>query len=113
LVAEIGGVIIGTLQHAQHQEHVHIIGLAVHPEFQRRGVARALVREVVARAPTLDRDVVVVDTIRETGNVAVFERMGFRTYSEEVARWCASDDFGVVHEVKLELRCDQCNGGIE
>ncbi len=42
LVAELDGRIVGTVQYAIHREHVHVIGLAVHPDTRRRGVARRL-----------------------------------------------------------------------
>lgn len=43
LVAEIDNRIVGTVQFDVHRLHVHLIGLAVQPEFQRRGVARNMI----------------------------------------------------------------------
>lgn len=102
LVAEADGQIIGTAQYAVHQGHVHVIGLAVHPDAQRMGIARALIVWIASLAPSLGSDVVRLDTIRETGNVRVFERMGFRAIKEAIATWCASDDHSEVHEVTME-----------
>lgn len=102
LVAEIEGRIVGTVQVARHKDHVHLIGLAVHPGFQRMGVARRMIEWVVARAPALGYNIVALDTIKETGNVALFERMGFRVVDEEVANWCVSDDYGELHDVRME-----------
>jgi predicted N-acetyltransferase YhbS len=104
LVAEIGGRVVGTVQFDLHDEHIHLMGLAVRPEFRRRGVARRLIEWVTAHAPSLSRDVVALDTIRETGNVPVFERLGFRVVGETVARWCESDRFAELHDVKMERK---------
>ena len=102
LVARIDDRIVGTVQYAVHAAHVHLLGLAVDPAQQRCGIARRLVESVVARTPDLDRDVVALDTIAETGNVEIFRRMGFAVVDEYEADWCESDDFGVVHEVLME-----------
>jgi GNAT superfamily N-acetyltransferase len=92
LVAEIERCIVGTVQFAVHEKHVHIIGLAVHPDFQGIGVARCLIKWVVARTPGLGHNIVAVDTIKETGNVAFFEKIGFHVVHENVATWCESDE---------------------
>jgi len=102
LVAEVDGRIVGTVQYAVHQDHVHVIGLAVHPEAQRIGIARALLVWIASLAPSLGRNTVRLDTIRETGNVEVFERMGFRAVKESVPTWCTSDDYPKLHEVTME-----------
>lgn len=102
LVAEIAGRIVGTVQFVVHKQHVHLIGLAVHPDFQRMGVAGRMIEAVVARAPTLGRSVVVLDTIKETGNVPLFEKMGFRVVRENLATWCESDDYAEAHDVVMQ-----------
>jgi len=111
LVAEVDGRIVGTVQYAVHREHVHVVGLAVHPEAQRMGIGRALIVWIASLAPSLGRDVVRLDTIRETGNVEIFERLGFRTVRESIATWCASDDHSEVHEVMMERRAVRDGGG--
>ena len=79
-----------------------MIGLAVHPDFQRQGVARKLIEWVIAHAPSLDHTRVVLDTIRETGNVPLFQRLGFRVVSERLANWCVSSNHQELHDVKME-----------
>jgi GNAT superfamily N-acetyltransferase len=101
IVAEFSRRIVGTVQFVNHKKNVHLIGLAVHPEFQRKGVARYLIEWIVARTPSLGQKV-ALNTIRETGNVPVFERLGFQVVDEEIASWCISDDYLEVHDVKME-----------
>ena len=102
LVAEFEGALAATVQYDQHADHVHVIGLAVHPDYQRRGVARCLLGEIDQRAVLLGQPVVVLDTIKETGNVPLFEKLGFRVTHEAVATWCVSETWPVLHEVKME-----------
>lgn len=102
LVAEFAGALAATVQYDQHADHVHVIGLAVHPAYQQRGIARALLDEICQRAILLVQPVVVLDTIKETGNVPLFEKLGFRVTHAEVATWCVSETCPVLHEVKME-----------
>ncbi|WP_232105544.1 GNAT family N-acetyltransferase [Gimesia panareensis] len=102
LVAESEGTLAATVQYDQHADHVHVIGLAVHPDYQRRGIAGCLLEEICQRAILLAQPAVVLDTIKETGNVPLFEKLGFRVTHEEVATWCVSETYPVLHEVKME-----------
>ena len=102
LVAEFEGALAATVQYDQHADHVHVIGLAVHPDYQRRGIAGFLLEEICQRAILLKQPVVVLDTIKETGNVPIFEKLGFRVTHEAVATWCVSETCPVLHEVKME-----------
>ncbi|MFI4852955.1 MAG: GNAT family N-acetyltransferase [Gimesia chilikensis] len=102
LVAEFEGALAATVQYDQHADHVHVIGLAVHPDYQRRGIAGFLLEEICQQAILLKQPVVVLDTIKETGNVPLFEKLGFRVTHEAVATWCVSETWPVLHEVKME-----------
>lgn len=75
LVAEIAGRVVGTVQFANNHQHIHVIGLAVSPDFQRLGVARRMLEWIVALATSLGRNRVVLETIKETGNVPLFENL--------------------------------------
>lgn len=102
LVAEIDDTIVATVQYDLHADHIHVIGLAVHPDFQRKGIARHLLDWICIQAKNLGQPAVVLDTIRETGNVPLFETLGFRVVHEETATWCVSETYQEVHDVKLE-----------
>lgn len=104
LVAEIDGRLVATVQFDCHQEHVHVIGLAVHPDFQRLGIARRVIDRIAAEAPSLGYNLIVLDTIRETGNVPLFEKLGFRVFDEGVTSCFTSEVYPVLHEVKMERR---------
>ena len=53
LIAELDNKIIGTVRFEEHKGHIHVIGLAVHPAHQRRGIGRSLLKEIVNMAPKL------------------------------------------------------------
>ena len=85
LVAEIGGTIVGTVRYCLDSDRLHIIGLMVSPCHRRRGVARRLVESLaeIGRANWAGR--LSLFTVKESGNVPVFERLGFRVVRETAA----------------------------
>jgi N-acetylglutamate synthase-like GNAT family acetyltransferase len=85
LIAEIDGKGVGALRYVVEPDRLHL-GLGVRPESQHRGVGRALVDSLAAKASSLDLPKLSLCTIKETGNVAVFARMGFHVVSEEPAK---------------------------
>ena len=84
---------------------MHLIGLAVHPDYQNRGVARSMIEWAARRVPSYGHSILVLDTIREAGSVPLFEKMGFRVISETVANWCESNDYPELHDVTMERNC--------
>ena len=85
LVADIGGTIVGTVRYCLDSDRLHIIGLMVHPCHQRKGVARRLVESLaeIGRASGAGR--LSLFTVKETGNIPVFENLGFRVVRETAA----------------------------
>lgn len=102
LVAEIAGQIVATVQFDQHETHLHVIGLAVHPDYQRRGIAGELLNWIFTHASRIGRQSVVLETIRETGNVAIFENLGFHVVNEVIAAWSVSETHDQLYFVTME-----------
>ena len=94
--------IVATVTYRVEGDVVLAWRLAVHPAHQRRGLARALLEGLAARGRRADCRTIRLHTIRETGNVAIFERMDFRAVDEVVATWCASPRGETLHDVTLE-----------
>jgi GNAT superfamily N-acetyltransferase len=90
LVAVARGEIVGTLEY----DGGHVVGLFVHADHRRRGVARALLAALGPRELSLF-------TIRETGNVPIFVRLGFAVVREELATDYVSDVYAQLHEVHM------------
>lgn len=101
LVARLDDAVVGTLDCHFGPGTAHLRRLAVDPRHRRRGIARALVDRAseLARRRKLG---VSIETIRETGNVPIFERMGFRVVSAAVDDRFASDVHRELVSVRLE-----------
>ncbi|MBM4263722.1 MAG: GNAT family N-acetyltransferase [Deltaproteobacteria bacterium] len=104
LVALVDGEIAGTTQFYRDGEALRIIGLFVHPDYRRRGVARAIVDEVVEIALKQGIDLLVTRTVKETGNVPIFEKMGFDVMSVHADEYSESDEFRQLSEVDLQKK---------
>lgn len=83
IIARDAEKIVGTLQFEPRENALQIRGLAVHPEHRRLGIARQLIDFVAAEAKSRSLPALTLHTIKETGNVAIFERLGFVTVREE------------------------------
>lgn len=112
LVALLDGRIVGVVQFHIDEDHLFFLGLGVHPRFQRRGVAGALVGQL----ETIGRDcgcaAVILHTVRQTGNVSVFQRLGFLVESEEPTTLFTSDHFLALSEVVMRKRITQQDQGL-
>ena len=84
LVARLGDRIVGTVQlyhdtPANQPHRAEVRKLLVHPEFRRRGISRALMADLEARAAVLGRRLLTLDT--RTGDAAepLYGSLGYST----------------------------------
>ncbi|MCA9097791.1 MAG: GNAT family N-acetyltransferase [Planctomycetaceae bacterium] len=98
------GTIIGSVEYEVLEDQLSMMALAVHPEWRRRGIARLLIAKL--REIGRDRGVsrLTLWTILETGNVPIFEQLGFRVVQVENADLFESDQFEELEEAFMELR---------
>ena len=82
LVAEQAGQVVGSVRYAVSDDVVRVIGLAVFPPLHRRGIARRILEALSEVGRRHSCRASALYTIVQTGNVPVFERLGFRTVSE-------------------------------
>ena len=101
-VAKIDQTVVGTLEYFVEKDQLYIIALAVYATFRRQGLARRLIEFVGEVARGLGRRIIATRTIKETGNVPIFERLGFHVVGEDIASWCVSDVHASLHDVHLE-----------
>ncbi|WP_372723857.1 GNAT family N-acetyltransferase [Novipirellula sp.] len=102
LVAELDHRVVATVQGDSHEGYLHVIGLAVHPHFQQKGIARRLLDWIESCALTTARTAIVLNTIKETENVPIFEKLGFQIISEAVSDRFESHMYSELHEVKMK-----------
>ena len=102
LVGCVDGHVVGTLRYWISGDRLHVLGLGVHESYRRQGVTRAMIEHLagLARAQGLAR--LSLYTIRQTSNVPIFERLGFRIVSEEPATLLVSPTHEPLSEVYME-----------
>ena len=92
LVAVLDGRIVGTVRCRAEGDRLHLMGPMVHPDFRRRGVARAIVESVATIARTIGAARLSLFTVVETGNAPICKRLGFKvvrtTSAEDVESVC-------------------------
>ena len=109
LVATKGERVVGTVQLRVEDDRYFVTALSVHPAHRRQGVARALVDAIAKIAGSAGSRCVALHTVKETGNVAVFDRLGFQTVEESEEDFFESDLYDVLTNVYMERPlCAEC-----
>ena len=101
LVATVDGEAVGALRYVAEADRLHL-GLGVIPEFQHKGVGRAMVESLAEKAASLGLAKLSLFTVRETGNVPLFEHLGFQVMREEPAQDLESATGSPLSEVYME-----------
>ena len=102
LLAEVGERAVGALRYWREENRFHL-GLGVVPEFQRRGVGRALLERLSTMAGAAGVVKLALHTVIQTGNVAIFERWGFVVKHVEQARRVESPRGEHLEEAYMEF----------
>lgn len=104
LVALKESVLVGTAEYIRRQDHIYIQGIAVHPEYRAQGVCRALVLAARRIAKQNNLAALTLCAIEETGNVEIFERLGFKITSHAAALNHVNPEGGTVTQVEMEQK---------
>ncbi|MFD2111221.1 GNAT family N-acetyltransferase [Thiorhodococcus fuscus] len=104
LVALNGSALVGTAEYIQKEHHVYLQGIAVHSRYRGQGVCRALVLAAGEIAKRNGLPTLVLCAIEETGNVAIFEKLGFEISSRAIAQNHVSPSGGPVTQVEMEWK---------
>ena len=102
LVATVDGQVVGTVRYYVENHAVRIIGLGVHPAFRRQGVAWALLRYLETTGKEQGATRLHLFTVKQTGNVEVFSRVGFRIVAERKDEFSESDKHQTLIDVEME-----------
>ncbi len=84
LVAEVDGTVAGIVTvvrnpHPLYHHRAEVVGLVVHPDYQRRGLARRLVEACGAYAASLGVEILEISCRAGTPAEEVYARLGFAT----------------------------------
>lgn len=83
LVCKTDGKLTGSVDYEKREDTLHIIGLGVHPDYQRRGIARMFIDHLINLTRRLNLSKLSLYTVKQTGNVPIFEKLGFEVIKEE------------------------------
>ena len=104
LVAVINDRIVGTVEYHITDQSLGIMGLGVHQDFRMLGVARSLFCALEAIAAKEEAARLHLYTVKETGNVDVFKRLGFMVASEQEDEFSESDGFSKLTGVEMVMQ---------
>lgn len=104
LVAVTDSRVVGTVQYCMANRAVCLIGLGVHADHRQKGVARSLVRHLKKIGIKEKATQLNLHTVKETGNVEVFRRLGFTVVAERENALFESDRFDKLTEVEMILQ---------
>lgn len=110
LVAVADGRVVGTVQYYVENQAVRVIGLGVHADYRKKGIARAIIHHLQNIGMKEKANHVLLHTIKETGNVEVFTHLGFTVISEQKDELMESDIFEKLTEVKMIMYLPEGNG---
>jgi ribosomal protein S18 acetylase RimI-like enzyme len=103
VVALIGtSTIVGVAEFVTRPSVLYAQGVAVVSGYRRRGIANALLTHIAAVATDMGIPTIEVATIKETGNVAVFIRLGFHLVAERPSERFLGSNGQLVTEVTLQ-----------
>jgi ribosomal protein S18 acetylase RimI-like enzyme len=102
LVALQGGLIVGTVQYTFDDDRLHLIALATHPAYRQQGVAGQIITYLIKIGRCQHQRALSLSTIRETGNIPIFEKLGFEVLLETPAEDVISVRGWQLYEVYME-----------
>lgn len=106
VVALVDGELVGTTQYYEDGDAICVLGWMVRQDWQRMGVGRALISRVTEIARKADKQRLLARTIRQTGNVLVFEKLGFVVMAEKPDTLFVSEVYPSLTEVELEMNLE-------
>ena len=101
LVALIDDIVVGTVQYYMDKNSLNIIGLGVHPDFHRNGVARELIRFMEKIARTEGVNCLRLHTVKQTGIVEIFKHLGFEIVVDKEDEFFESDIYPNLIDVEM------------
>ena len=104
LVALIDDKIVGTVQYYEKINCLSILGLYVHSEYRRIGVAGRLVDSIESIAIKKEFHKIALYTVKETGNDVIFGKFGFSIIAEEPDEYSEGYNDNTVTSIYMEKK---------
>lgn len=110
IVAISEGKVVGTSQYYFDEKFLRILGLAVREDYRLKGLARSIINHIIDLAKNSGCIALRLSTIKETGNVPIFERIGFKIVGEHQDGLLEGLNGERVTDIEMELRLtSQCS----
>lgn len=104
IACEVDGKIVGVMSYEIRKTGLYIFGLLVLKKYRGAGVGRSLINEAKRIARRNKLSCLFIDTIKETGNVPIFESWGFKAFGDEPDDKYESDSHESLSTVKMEMK---------
>ncbi len=86
-----------------YENRIHIIAIAVLKSHRKQGLCKALIDFIKKEAKGKNIDIISLYTVEETGNVQVFNKLGFKVITREKTELFESDVYDELNEVYMEV----------
>ena len=110
VVALVDGRVVGVVQYYIEEDRLHIMRFGVHPDLRGQGIGRAIIGYLDGIARDKGLRCLSVYTVKETGNVPIYQHLGFHVIREEEAKWAESDRFDTLTDVYSERPISNLDG---
>jgi N-acetylglutamate synthase-like GNAT family acetyltransferase len=108
LVAVYNQDIVATVSYYVQNEVTNIYSLGVLDEYRKNGITRKLFEHIEDLTKKVGAKKLSLNTIKETGNIMIFEKLGYKVIEEKVAVNAVSPDNQQVHEFRMEKDIKLC-----
>lgn len=85
-IVEVDGVPAGFWHVVERESEVYVNNLVIHPDWQKRGIGRALLQQAKARGTALGMDV-TLQTLFENTARGLYEKEGFVVEGSSATHW--------------------------
>ena len=90
LVCVSEGKIVATVAYEKDNDTLHVLGPMVLPAYRRKGIARFIMDHLAEIGRQSGVRAISLHTIKQTGNVELFSRLGFSAVRESPGQWAES-----------------------
>ena len=102
LVATLNQKVIGTIYYKAENSILQLYGLSIHEDFRRQGYAREIMNYLINFAKDQKLTAIRFNTMQITGNVQIFQHIGFSVINEKPSVLCEGLNGEPIVDVQME-----------